>query len=45
MKSIEVEKIETQHGIPFQIFYGISDNTRKFWSIFTHPEGNWLCIR
>jgi hypothetical protein len=34
MKSIEVEKIENEHGIPFQIFYGVSDNARKFWSIF-----------
>jgi len=33
IKSIEAEDIRDQHGIPFQIFYGISDNTRKFWSI------------
>jgi hypothetical protein len=33
VKSVETEKIDNQYGIPFQIFYGISDNTRKFWSI------------
>jgi hypothetical protein len=33
IRSIEAEKIDNEHGIPFQIFYGISDNTRKFWSI------------
>lgn len=33
VKSLETEDIRDPHGIPFQIFYGISDNTRKFWSI------------
>ena len=33
VKSIETENIEDEHGIPFQIFYGISDNDHKFWSI------------
>lgn len=33
VKSIDTEDIRDTHGIPFQIFYGISDNTRKFWSI------------
>jgi hypothetical protein len=33
VKSIEAEEVRDEHGIPFQIFYGISDNTRKFWSI------------
>lgn len=33
IRSIEAKKIDNEHGIPFQIFYGISDNTRKFWSI------------
>jgi hypothetical protein len=33
MKSIETENIADEHGIPFQIFYGISDNSRAFWSI------------
>lgn len=33
VKSVECEDIRDPHGIPFQIFYGISDNTRKFWSI------------
>jgi hypothetical protein len=33
VKSIDAEEIRDAHGVPFQIFYGISDNTRKFWSI------------
>jgi hypothetical protein len=33
VKSIDAEDIRDPHGVPFQIFYGISDNTRKFWSI------------
>ncbi len=33
VKSIETEEIEDENGIPFQIFYGISDNSHKFWSI------------
>ncbi len=33
VKSLETPDIRDDHGIPFQIFYGISDNTRKFWSI------------
>jgi hypothetical protein len=33
VKSLEAEDIRDRHGVPFQIFYGISDNTRKFWSI------------
>ncbi len=33
VKSIETPNIEDEHGIPFQIFYGISANTRAFWSL------------
>jgi hypothetical protein len=33
VRSLDAEDIRDPHGIPFQIFYGISDNTRKFWSI------------
>ena len=32
-KSIEAEDIGNEDGIPFQIFYGVSNNTRGFWSI------------
>jgi peroxiredoxin len=32
-KSIEVEDIYNEDGIPHQIFYGVSNNTRAFWSI------------
>jgi hypothetical protein len=32
-RSIEAGDIRNRDGIPFQIFYGISNNTRAFWSI------------
>jgi hypothetical protein len=33
VRSIEAESIEDEHGVPFQIFYGVSGNARTFWSI------------
>jgi nucleoside-diphosphate-sugar epimerase len=33
IKSIETEDIRDENGVPFQIFYGISDNPHAFWSI------------
>ena len=33
IKSIETEDIRNGHGVPFQIFYGISGNDHAFWSI------------
>jgi len=32
-KSIETPNIEDEHGVPFQVFYGVSGNTHNFWSI------------
>ena len=32
-KSIEVEDIRDENRVPFQVFYGISDNPHAFWSI------------
>ena len=32
-KSVEASEIEDEHGVPFHIFYGVSNNARKFWSI------------
>jgi UDP-glucose 4-epimerase len=32
-KSIEVPEIADEYGVPFQIFYGVSNNARTFWSI------------
>ena len=32
-KSIEAPQIEDEHGVPFHIFYGVSNNARTFWSI------------
>ncbi len=33
IKSIETENIDNEHGVPWHIFYCISDNTRAFWSL------------
>jgi nucleoside-diphosphate-sugar epimerase len=33
VKSIEAEDIRDENGVPFQIFYGISGNSHRFWSI------------
>ena len=33
IKSIEAEDIRDEHGVPFQIFYGVSGNHHAFWSI------------
>ena len=33
VKSIETENIENEWGVPWQVFYGVSDNTRAIWSI------------
>ena len=33
VKGIEASNIENEHGIPWQVVYGISNNTRSFWSL------------
>jgi len=33
VRSIEAEGIANEWGVPWQVFYGISGNTRSFWSI------------
>ena len=33
VKSIETDDIRDRHGVPFQVFYGISGNSHAFWSI------------
>ena len=38
VRSIEAEDIRDRSGIPFQVFYGISDNARQFWSIANARE-------
>ena len=35
VKSIETVDIRDEHGIPFQVFYGISGNSHAFWSILS----------
>ena len=32
-RAIETPNIDNEHGIPWLIVYGISDNTRSFWSL------------
>ena len=32
-RAIEAPNIENEHGIPWQVVYGISDNARAFWSL------------
>ncbi len=32
-KAIETPNIENEHGVPWQVVYGISGNTRAFWSL------------
>jgi len=32
-KAIEAPNIDNEHGIPWQVVYGISNNTRAFWSL------------
>jgi nucleoside-diphosphate-sugar epimerase len=34
-KAVEAPKIEDEHGVPFVVAYGCSDNTRRFWSLET----------
>ena len=33
VKSIETADVRDRHGVPFQVFYGISGNSHAFWSI------------
>jgi hypothetical protein len=33
VRSLECGPLEDEWGVPFQIFYGVSNNTRAFWSI------------
>ena len=33
VRSIDTDHIDNEWGVPFQVFYGISGNTRAFWSI------------
>ena len=30
---METPNIDNEHGIPWQVVYGISNNTRAFWSL------------
>lgn len=37
-RAIEAPNIENEHGIPWQVVYGISNNTRAFWSLTSARE-------
>jgi hypothetical protein len=32
-RSIETSEVKDEYGVPFHIFYGVSNNARTFWSI------------
>lgn len=38
VKSIDTPGIEDTYGVPFHIFYGVSNNARTFWSITNARE-------
>lgn len=38
VKSVETPEIEDAFGVPFHIFYGVSNNARTFWSITNARE-------
>jgi hypothetical protein len=38
MRSLDAESIDDRYGVPFQIFYGVSNNARTFWSITNARE-------
>jgi hypothetical protein len=38
VKSIDTEDIDDPYGVPFHIFYGVSNNARTFWSITNARE-------
>ena len=38
VKSVDAPEIEDPYGVPFHIFYGVSDNARTFWSITNARE-------
>ena len=37
-KATDAPNIENEHGIPWQVVYGISNNTRAFWSLSNARE-------
>ena len=45
VRSIEADSIADPDGVPFQIFYGVSDNARTFWSITNARRGDRLPAR
>ena len=38
VKAIETPDIDNEHGVPWLVVYGISDNARAFWSLTTARE-------
>jgi NAD+ dependent glucose-6-phosphate dehydrogenase len=44
-KSVETPGLEDEHGVSFHVFYGVSDNARKFWSHHQRPKSDRLRAR
>jgi NAD+ dependent glucose-6-phosphate dehydrogenase len=38
VRSVDAESVDDPYGVPFQIFYGVSNNARTFWSITNARE-------
>jgi hypothetical protein len=38
IRSVNAESVDDRYGVPFQIFYGVSNNARTFWSITNARE-------
>ena len=42
-KAIETEDIENEHGVPWHVVYGISNNTRAYWSLVNARQALGYC--
>ncbi|MCY4528885.1 MAG: NAD(P)-dependent oxidoreductase [Chloroflexi bacterium] len=42
-KAIETENIENEHGVPWHVVYGISNNTRAYWSLVNARQALGYC--
>jgi hypothetical protein len=38
IRAVEAPNIDNEHGVPWQVVYGISNNTRAFWSLVNARE-------
>ena len=42
-KAMETENIENEHGVPWHVVYGISNNTRAYWSLVNARQALGYC--